>query len=117
MSPAYFPGTVASPIVSLAANQTGHSVVARTLFVIAGLAYLILWWLTIPRLRRHPRLMLADVSDHPGFFTLIAASSILGSECVILLQMTTAVLFWYTALGLWLGLTYAIFTLLSRSRP
>jgi tellurite resistance protein TehA-like permease len=115
LSPAYFGMVMATGIVSLAANQIGHSVVARTLFVIAGFAYLILWWLTILRLRRHPRLMLADVSDHlrgPGFFTLIAASSILGSECVILLQMTTAgFVFWYTALGLWLGLTYAIFTL------
>jgi len=113
LSPAYFGMVMATGIVSLAANQIGLRAVACTLFVIAIAAYLILWWLTFLRLFRHPRRVLADLFDHlrgPGFFTMAAASSILGSECVILFQANTAGFeFWYLALVLWLGLTYAIF--------
>lgn len=113
LSPAYFGMVMATGIVSLAANQIDLRAVAWALFGVAMAAYLILWWLTFLRLFQHPRRVLADLFDHlrgPGFFTMAAASSIMGSECVILLQATTAgFVFWYMALVLWLGLTYAIF--------
>lgn len=117
LSPAYFGMVMATGIVSLAANQIGLQAVSWALFGISALAYLALWWLTFLRLMKHPRRMLADLSDHlrgPGFFTLVAASSILGSECMILLQWTTAgFVFWFAAVFLWLGLTYSIFTILT----
>ncbi|WP_323035934.1 tellurite resistance/C4-dicarboxylate transporter family protein [Pararhodobacter sp.] len=115
LSPAYFGMVMATGIVSLAANQIGLPIVAWALFGVAGLAYLVLWWLTLLRLLRHPRRMLADVSDHlrgPGFFTMVAASSILGSQCLILLELTAVgFAFWCAAVVLWLGLTYTIFTI------
>jgi len=114
LSPAYFGMVMATGIVSLAANQIGLTVAAWGLFVIAIIAYLVLWGLTVLRIIRHRNRFFADMIDHlrgPGFFTMVAASSILGSEFLILAQSLIAgFLLWIIALILWLGLTYTIFT-------
>ncbi|MCL4675031.1 MAG: tellurite resistance/C4-dicarboxylate transporter family protein, partial [Pararhodobacter sp.] len=114
LSPAYFGMVMATGIVSLAANQVGMPMVAWGLFGVAVIAYLVLWVLTIVRLLRHPRRVFADIIDHlrgPGFFTMVAASSLLGSEAVILAQSLLAgFVFWSIAIVLWLALTYTIFT-------
>ncbi len=74
---------MATGIVSLAAYQIGLGAMAWALFAIAGVAYLVLWWLTILRIIRHPRTVFTDLIDHlrgPGFFMMVAASGVLGSE-------------------------------------
>lgn len=66
---------MATGIVSLAAYQIGLGAVAWALFAIAGVAYLVLWWLTILRIIRHPHAVFADLIDHlrgPGFFTMVS---------------------------------------------
>lgn len=114
LSPAYFGMVMATGIVSLAANQIGMRPLAWGLFGVAVATYAILWWLTLLRIWRHPRLVFLDVIDHlrgPGFFTMVAASGVLGSACVILggwIEIGFA--FWFFALFLWLVLTYTIFT-------
>lgn len=114
LSPAYFGMVMATGIVSLAANQVGLWTVAWILFLIADTAYLVLWWLTILRIIRHPRLVFTDLIDHlrgPGFFTMAAASGILGGEFVILAgALVVGFAFWFFALLLWIILTYTIFT-------
>lgn len=114
LSPAYFGMVMATGIVSLAANQIALPLVAWTLFLVAIVAYLVLWWLTILRILCHRNLFFLDMIDHlrgPGFFTMVAASAILGSEFVILGHNTgVAFTLWFIALVLWLGLTYTIFT-------
>lgn len=114
LSPAYFGMVMATGIVSLAANQIGLPVVAWGLFAIAVMAYLVLVGLTIIRVSRHRDRFFADMIDHlrgPGFFTIVAASSILGSEFVILARsMFAGLALWFVALILWLGLIYTIFT-------
>ena len=114
LSPAYFGMVMATGIVSLAADQIGLPVVAWALFAIACLAYLVLWVLTVLRIRHHRARFFADMIDHlrgPGFFTIVAASSILGSEFVLLAQsMVAGFALWGIALILWIGLTYTIFT-------
>lgn len=114
LSPAYFGMVMATGIVSLAANQIGLPIVAWGLFVIATIAYLILWWLTILRISRHRHMFFADMIDHlrgPGFFTMVAASSILGSEFLLLAHnMVIGFVLWVIAVILWFGLTYTIFT-------
>jgi tellurite resistance protein TehA-like permease len=114
LSPAYFGMVMATGIVSLAADQIGLPVVAWALFAIASLAYLVLWVLTVLRIRHHRARFFADMIDHlsgPGFFTIVAASSILGSEFVLLAQsMVAGFALWGIALILWIGLTYTIFT-------
>ncbi len=117
LSPAYFGMVMATGIVSLAANQIGLPLIAWGLFAIAGAAYAILWGLTILRIVRHPRRVFADLIDHmrgPGFFTMVAASSILGSEFVIIARIDiVGFVLWFVALILWVGLTYTIFTALT----
>jgi tellurite resistance protein TehA-like permease len=114
LSPAYFGMVMATGIVSLAANQIGLPVVAWCLFVIAMIAYIVLWWLTVLRISRHRRRFFLDMIDHlrgPGFFTMVAASSILGSEFLILAHnLVAGFALWIIAIILWLGLTYTIFT-------
>ncbi|WP_281856687.1 tellurite resistance/C4-dicarboxylate transporter family protein [Litoreibacter halocynthiae] len=114
LSPAYFGMVMATGIVSLAANQIGLLSVAWGLFVIALIAYIVLWGLTILRISRHRNRFFADMIDHlrgPGFFTMVAASSILGSEFLILANnLVMGFALWIIAVILWLGLTYTIFT-------
>ncbi len=114
LSPAYFGMVMATGIVSLAADQIGFRRIAWLLFGIAIIAYLVLWALTVLRIARHPRLFFNDLIDHlrgPGFFTMIAASTVLGSEFILLVDnMTIAFGLWCVAVVLWLGLTYTIFT-------
>ena len=114
LSPAYFGMVMATGIVSLAANQVGLRWHAWLLFAIAGVAYVVLWWLTILRILRHPRVVFTDMIDHlrgPGFFTMVAASCIMGSEFIVMAGLIPiAFALWFFALALWLGLTYTIFT-------
>ncbi len=114
LSPAYFGMVMATGIVSLAAKQIGLPGLAWVLFAVACVAYAVIWALTGLRILRHPKRFFADMIDHlrgPGFFTMVAASSILGSEFVLLAEnLTAGFVLWGIAVTLWIGLTYTIFT-------
>jgi tellurite resistance protein TehA-like permease len=114
LPPAYFGMVMATGIVSLAAEQIGFPLLGRGLFLFAIAAYLVLWCLTIVRLLRHRRYFFADMTDHlrgPGFFTMVAASGILGSQSLLLANdESSGFILWLVAVLLWLGLTYTIFT-------
>lgn len=117
LSPAYFGMVMATGIVSLACHLLGLPHIAQGLFALNVALYVVLWVLYVARLARHPRAVWRDLSDHlrgPGFFTTIAATSVLGSQCLVLAGNVAAGLaLWMLAIVLWLGLTYAIFTLLT----
>lgn len=114
MSPAYFGMAMATGIVSLAAQRLGMSGIAMVLFQLNIAIYGALWILTVLRLIYYPHHFFTDMIDHlrgPGFFTMVAASSILGSQFVVLTgnyRVGTAL--WGAAIVLWIGLTYTIFT-------
>lgn len=117
LSPAYFGMVMATGIVSLAAGMHGHATLANLLFVLNIGFYLLLWVLYLLRLVRHTGAFLHDLFDHllgPGFFTIVAATSVLGAQVLLLgdsLRLATGL--WVLALVLWLLLTYAIFTILT----
>lgn len=117
LHPAYFALVMATGIVSIAAHLMGIPVVPRTLLVINVIAYLVLCVLTVIRVMRYPREVMADLSDHQrsvGFFTTIAATSVLGSQLVIVLEnYNLAFGLWIATLLLWLILIYAVFTALT----
>lgn len=117
LAPAYFGMVMATGIVSLSANQIGLRPLALALFAVAWGTYGVLWWLTILRILHYPRLVFADLIDHlrgPGFFTMAAATSILGSQGVVLLGwVSLGIGMWVFAAALWLVLTYAIFIALT----
>ena len=114
LSPAYFGMVMATGIVSLAAHRLELPRIALALFWINGIAYIVLWTLFVLRLVHYPRHFLGDLVDHlrgPGFFTLVAGSSILGSQFVVLLgNDRVGIALWLIAVLLWLVLTYTIFT-------
>lgn len=105
---------MATGIVSLAAHLLGMPFIAKVLFQLNTVVYIALWFLYVLRMIRYPRQFFGDMVDHlrgPGFFTVVAATGILGGQFVILASdYRTATALWIATLLLWIGLTYTIFT-------
>jgi tellurite resistance protein TehA-like permease len=120
LHPAYFALVMATGIVSLASQILGFRFVARALFAVSLIAYPTLWCLTIARIVLHRALVAADLGHHGravGFFTIVAATSILGSECLVVGDVVQpAFALWAAGIVLWAILTYAIFTILTVER-
>ncbi len=114
LSPAYFGMVMATGIISLTAHFLGFELVAHSLFYLNLCFYGVLWVATITRFVIYRREFLLDVIDHlrgPGFFTLPAGSSVLGSQFILLTDFTlVGRVLWVLAIALWLALTYTIFT-------
>lgn len=123
LSPAYFAMVMATGILSLACRLEKIPALPEILLAINLAAYVILWVLTILRVRYHSQRFLDDFGSHPrgpGFFTTVAATSVLGTQIAVQLHMAAvAQLLWWFAFALWLVLTYAIFTALTvrRNKP
>ena len=113
LHPAYFALVMATGILAVACQLLAIPTLPRALFAVNVVAYALLWALTIARIVRYPRAILADVSSHqrgPGFFTTVAATSVVGVQLVVHFGMTApARALWWLAFALWLVLTYAIF--------
>jgi tellurite resistance protein TehA-like permease len=120
LSPSYFALVMATGIVSIGAHLLGVEVIDVALFAINIAAYLTLWALTAVRLGRHRAAVLGDLIDHRravGFFTIVAATAVLGAETILIahnLAIATGLL--VLAGGLWILLTYTIFTALTIKR-
>lgn len=117
LHPAYFALVMATGIVSIAAQLLGIPYLPQLLLGINAIAFVVLWTLTIVRIARYPHEVFADLSDHQrgvGFFTAVAATSVLGSQLVIVAKLEQfAFAFWIATLVLWLVLIYAVFTALT----
>jgi tellurite resistance protein TehA-like permease len=113
LSPAYFGMVMATGIVSIAAHLLGMPDIAQALFRLNLVVYAVLWLLTVLRMVRYPRRFFGDMIDHlrgPGFFTTVAATSVLGSQFVTLAaDYRAGAVLWVVAIMLWIGLTYTIF--------
>jgi tellurite resistance protein TehA-like permease len=117
MSPGYFSMVMATGILSLAAHLLGLPLLAKALFALNVVLFAIICALAAARLAWHARRALADLFDHlqaPGFFTFVAACSILGSQALLIGgSLRIAAVFGVVALLAWVGLTYTIFTVLT----
>lgn len=117
MSPGYFSMVMATGIMSLAAHLLGVPVLPVVLFAVNWALFAIIGVLALARLLWHPRKVLDDLFDHlkaPGFFTFVAACSILGSQCLLIGgSLPLAIAFGCIGLIFWVGLTYTIFTVLT----
>jgi tellurite resistance protein TehA-like permease len=117
LSPAYFGMVMATGIVSVAGHQLGYAGTAQTLFLLNILLYIALWALNVLRFALHRAAFLADATDHqrgPGFFTWVAATSVLGAQFAILAaDYRMAWALWAAAMAFWLVCTYGIFAALT----
>lgn len=117
LHPAYFALVMATGIVSIAAQLLGIPYLPMALLAVNVAAFAILWTLTIVRAVRFRADLIADLFDHQrgvGFFTAVAATSVLGSQLVIVAKAPhVAMPFWIATLLLWLTLVYAVFTALT----
>jgi len=117
MHPAYFALVMATGIVSLACELLGLHGVAIALFVLNLGFYPALWVLVIVRVLRHRDRVRADLLHHGravGFFTVVAATCVLGSQCLLIGEATTAAfVLWITGIVLWALLIYGVLTVLT----
>lgn len=117
LHPAYFALVMATGIVSIACHLFKLIDLAYVLFLINGAAYVILWLLYLARAVLFWPQFAADWVSHKrsfGFFTVVAATNVLGSQFLLLADNPTlAFAFWWIGLGLWFGCTYGVFVLLA----
>ena len=112
--PGYFALVMATGIVSLAADTQGLSRLAWALLFANVVMYLVLLLMLAIRVAAYPRRVLEDATDHgrgPGFFTVVAATCVLGSQLVRLSEATSlARVLWGVGIVLWLIVMYVYFT-------
>ena len=114
LSSAYFGLVMATGIVSLVADMLGWPLLAQVLLALNAVQYLVLWGLYLLRAWRYPRRFFGDMVEHArgaGYFTMVAATGIMASQCIVLLDnLGLGFALWALAALLWLLLTYTIFT-------
>jgi tellurite resistance protein TehA-like permease len=117
LHPAYFALVMATGIVSIACALVGPHPVAVTLLWANTAFFVVLWVLTIIRIARFRDLVVADLMQHGravGFFTIVAATCVLGSQWLIIAgARTLSTWLWAAGIILWAVLTYGIFALLT----
>lgn len=111
--PGYFAVVMATGIVSQAAHFCGHDRVASVLLWINLAAYGVIWTITLVRLVLHPGVVRSDLMHHARgatFLSVVAATSVLGSQLVILSSAQSAgFALWLLAVSLWVVLIYIFF--------
>lgn len=123
MHPAYFAFAMATGIVALSSYQHGLNEIALILSWANIFIYLFLWILFLLRFIFFKTNIVEDLKSHlkaPAFFTMVAATSVLGSQLAIVHQMKDGAQFlWWTALVLWTLCTYIIFSslILKKNKP
>lgn len=112
--PGYFALVMATGIISIACYLLEMQTLAVVLLVVNIVAYTLLWLLLLLRLLLFFARVKDDINNHvrgPGFFTVVAATSVLGSELLIVTsQFRIASLLWLLGLILWLVIMYSFFT-------
>jgi tellurite resistance protein TehA-like permease len=112
--PGYFALVMGTGIVSIAAHLLGMPRIAAALLVVNVGAYAVLTAMLVFRLLAYFPRVIDDLNNHargPGFFTVVAATCVLGTEVVVLTGRTDAAhVLWVTAIVLWVVVMYAFFT-------
>ena len=117
LHPAYFALVMATGIVSIASALLGlRSIGVALLWANSGF-YIALVVLTGLRVAWFPDRVMADLTHHGravGFFTVVAATSVFGSQWfVIAAAWRVAAWLWAATIILWAAITYSVFTLLT----
>ncbi len=114
--PGYFALVMATGIISNALFNEGSHGLSDMMFAMNVLAYPSLVALTVARAIRHPRAMWADLINPRlvfAFFTLVAASDVLGVGVHLRGFATAALWLWLFGLVAWVALIYFSFGVLT----
>ncbi len=114
MPPASFALVMATGIVSIASQLLDLGFLAAPLFWLNVIFYIGLWGLLAARLAMFPRRCWDNLNAHAhgmGFFTVVAGTCVLGSQCVVVMEAYEwAVGLLWVGIILWVVLIYAVFT-------
>jgi len=112
--PAYFALVMATGIVSIAAEVLGYLWMGHALLAVNLAAFAVLNTLLLARLLWFPGKVLEDLRDYgrgPGFFTVVTATCVLGSELILVAHRSHVALWlWWLGIAQWLVVMYAFFT-------
>jgi tellurite resistance protein TehA-like permease len=105
---------MATGIVSIAAHLLQISLASWPLFVVNIASYAILVVLTAVRVGKYLSRITGEIVSHaygPRSFVVVAATCVLGSQCLLLTSNRPVTLvLWLLGVLLWLGLTYTFWT-------
>lgn len=115
--PGYFSLSMATGIVAIASHLLHDDKIGWLLFGINIAAYITLWCITIARLCKFPRFLLADFCTHtrgPAFLTMVAATSLIGGQCAAF-GVGLFLLPWLLGLSviLWIALIYGFLAVMT----
>ena len=117
LHPAYFALVMATGIVALATHLHGIYALPNILFWLNAFFFIALIILTGVRIVRYPDAFATDLHSHRrgvGFFTVIAAFGVFGSQLVLQMEAAgLAIFFWFVAAALWLVVIYGMLAVLS----
>jgi tellurite resistance protein TehA-like permease len=120
LHPAYFALVMATGIVSIASQLVGIAYVPKALFVLNLVFYPALWVLLLLRAIFYRARLIADLSHHGravGFFTMVAATCVLGSQLIVVGGAPrVASWFWGLGIALYVVLIYSVFAILTVKR-
>ena len=114
--PGYFALVMATGIIANAMWFEGHRGISDALLAINVVVYGVLLAMTLARVAGFPRAVWRDLTDPKlvfAFFTLVAATDVLGIQCDLRGYSDVAVVLWFFALLLWIFLLYFSFAVLS----
>ncbi|KKO18975.1 MAG: tellurite resistance/C4-dicarboxylate transporter family protein [Candidatus Brocadia sp.] len=114
--PAYFAMVMSTGIISIASHLLGFTAISRGLFYLNIIAYIIILSLQILRVKMYWNNLYADLSNPTislVFFTTVAATNVLGSQFVTIVNYPeVAKAFWYFGILLWSMVSLATFSIL-----
>ncbi len=117
LPPSYFALVMATGIVSLACDQFGMQLLARQLFWMNIVFYVVLWILNVIRAVRFRARVAFDLLHHGravGFFTAVAATCVFGLQLLVIVgSHRLASVLWTCGIVLWAVITYGVFALLT----
>jgi len=113
---------MATGIVAVAVDQLGLESLAKAVFVLAVLAYVVLWMIFALRLLRFPDLIREGAQRYdrgPGFFAIVAATGVIGTGAASIFGTPAAFPIWAATLVLWFAVTYTILPglMVSKNKP
>lgn len=115
LNPAYFALVMATGIVSISMHLHGVPLLPTLLLWLNVAFFAVLVIATAARAALFRKAFAADIQSHSrgvGFFSLVAASAVFGSQLVVQVNAPViASFFWCTTAILWLAITYGLFAL------